>query len=191
VLQHVKHVTTALMESLRARPFDRLFLAGPPEALATLTHHLPKPLRDRLAGNLNLELFASEAEVLTAALEAATTAERREEVRAVDELVEAATTPRVALGLEPTLAALNDGRVHRLFLVAEFDVVGGECERCGRLVAGLDRCPLCGGRTRQLGDLREHLVGRAVEQGARTEFVSGAAASLLLAHGGMGGWTRY
>jgi peptide subunit release factor 1 (eRF1) len=191
VLQHAKHVIAALMESLRTRPFDRLFLAGPPEALAMLKHHLPRPLRDRLAGTLKVELFASDTEVLKTALEAADAVERREELRAVEELIEAATGPHVALGLKPTLAALNDGRVHRLFLAGGLDVVGGECETCGRLVAGLDRCPLCGGRARQLADLVEHLVGRAVEQGAKTEFVSDEAASLLLAHGGLGGWTRY
>jgi hypothetical protein len=189
--EHARDTAGTLMDLLRRRSFDRLLLAGPPEPVAVLRDELPRPLRARLAGQLSLAATAGDAEVLQAAVEAAETIERETETRMVDELIAAATTPGVALGLADTAAALSEGRVRHLFIADSFAIVGGECTTCGRLVAGFRDCPVCNAPTRQLGDLREYIVQRAVEQGARIETVSGDAAALLLAHDGVGAWTRY
>ena len=191
VLEHVLRTTHALTELLHRNPFDRLFLAGPVEALTILRDELPRPLRARLAGTLALPLTATDDEVRRAALDAAETIERQEEVRQVDELIEAATTPRAVLGLKATLNALHDRRVYHLYLADRFAAEGGTCSRCGRLVAGPGPCPVCGGPINPLSDLVEPAVTQALEQGARVEVVSGEAADLLLAHGGIGGRTRF
>jgi peptide subunit release factor 1 (eRF1) len=109
----------------------------------------------------------------------------------VDELVAAATTPRAELGFAATTAALSEGRVRHLFVADSFAVIGGACETCGLLVAGFRDCPVCHIPTSQLGDLKEYIVQRAAEQGARIETVSGNAAALLSAYDGLGAWTRY
>jgi peptide subunit release factor 1 (eRF1) len=191
VLRHVKRVTAALMTMLRQQPFDRLYLAGPAEPLAVLRHHLPRPLRARLAGTLSLELFAPDAEVLQVTLAAAERTEREAEAAAVTELIEAAPTPRVALGLGATLTALNEGRVHVLFLADTWTAVGGECAACAALVPGVGHCPTCGAPTEPVAELRGRVVERALDQGAKLEFVSAGAAALLAVHGGIGAWTRY
>jgi hypothetical protein len=191
VLRHAQHTVAALTELLRTRPFDRLLLAGPAEALALLRAHLPRPLKSRLAGTLRLELFANEAEVLQATLAAAENLERQSEVAAVQELIEATSTPRVALGLEDTLVALSEDRVHRLFLADTFDGMGGTCAVCARLVAGADTCPVCGARKLLPGQLREQVIERALAQGAGVETVSGEAAKLLRRCDGIGAWTRF
>lgn len=191
VVRHAKHVIRELMGMLGARPFDRLLIGGPDEAVALLRHQLPRPLRSRLAGSINLELFAPDTAVLRAALQVAETIERQEEQAAVEELLEAASTPHVALGLRATLEALNDRRVHRLFIAGSFVGEAGECPRCERVVAGLERCPTCGTLTQAIGDLRERILEMARRQGARIEIVSGQAASLLAVHDGLGAWTRH
>jgi peptide subunit release factor 1 (eRF1) len=179
------------MDLLRRRTYDRLLLAGPPEPVSVLRDELPRPLRTRLAGQLSLAAAAGDAEVLQAAIAAAEAIERETETRMVDELLAAATTPRVALGFAPTAAALSEGRVRHLFVAESFAVVGGECKTCGRLVAGFRDCPICNTPATRLGDLREYVVQRAVEQGARIETVSGDAAALLSVYDGLGAWTRY
>jgi len=190
-VRHARRTGHALMTLLRTHRFDRLLLAGPEEPLALLRAELPRPLRARLAGDLSLATDASEAEVLRAAVQAAEAIERQAEVEMVDRLVEAAITPRATLGHDATLAALSDHRVYHLFLADTFAAVGAECPRCGRLVPGPGPCPACGAATTGLGDLRERVVERALEQGARVETVSGDAASLLTLHGGLGALTRY
>jgi hypothetical protein len=191
IRRHAKRAVALLTEALRSHPFDRLFLAGPEEALVLLRRHLPRPLRSRLAGTLHLELFASDADVLRTALGAAERVERQEELAQVNELLDAATIPHAALGLAATLAALSEGRVHALFIADTFSGLGGACPACRRLVAGLDRCPSCGTDTTPIADLRESVLEHAVAQGARVEIVSGEAAALLSVHGGIGAWTRF
>jgi hypothetical protein len=52
-------------------------------------------------------------------------------------------------------------------------------------------CPACGAATTPIADLREGAVEQAIDQGARVDIVSGAAADLLMARGGLGARTRH
>jgi peptide subunit release factor 1 (eRF1) len=191
VLRHAKRTIALLMEVLRDRPFDRLFLAGPDEAVELLTRHLPRPLKARLAGRIDLELFADEAAISRAALAAAEAVERREELALVDELLNEATATRAAVGVQATLDALNDRRVHVLFVADSLSGPAAECRRCERLSITAGRCPLCSGPLAELPDLRERVFERALEQGARIESLAGPAAAKLAGWGGLGAWTRY
>jgi peptide subunit release factor 1 (eRF1) len=193
LLRHARRAIRALTGLLRRHAFDRLLLAGPPEPLALLRQHLPRPLRARLAGELRLELFASDAEVLATALEAAEEVERQAEAELVRELLEAATSSYAAVGLDETLAALSEGRVHLLLVAEALERPGAECPGCWRLWAETESeaCPACGTEVQALPALAERAVERALEQAARVELVRGPAAAMLLAHGGMGAWTRY
>jgi peptide chain release factor subunit 1 len=191
VLRHVKRTIRAVTDELRNHPFDRLYIAGPPEARSMLMHHLPRPLKDRLAGSLSVELFAAESKILTAALVEAEAAERREELVQVQALLEASSAQGAVLGVDATLGVLNEGRVHRIFIASGLDVSGGECEQCQRLVLAEETCPVCGGHVHPVPGVGERATAHALHQGARVEHVSGEAAALLLEHGGMGAWTRY
>jgi peptide subunit release factor 1 (eRF1) len=191
VLRHAKRTIHALREELQSRPFDRLLIGGTEEAVSLLLHRLPPPLRGRFVGTLTLPLYAREDEVLAAARKAAEAVERREEVEAVQALLDAETTPPPVLGLEGTLGALAAGKVHRLFVAAELNRDGRVCETCGRVTAALDRCPSCTGATRPVADLKEQAVEAALAQDARVEIVSGLASTLLMRHGGLGALTRY
>jgi peptide subunit release factor 1 (eRF1) len=189
--RHACHTVQALMELLRTHSFDRLLIGGPGEALAVLRHELPRPLQARLAGTLNLELFASDAAVLEATLQAARAMEQLDEQVLVDELLQVATTPHVALGVADTLEALAAGRVHLLILADSFAQPGGRCTACGRLVDDGETCPTCATPAQPLANLREALVRQALDQSARIETVSGNAAGRLGEHGGIGAWTRF
>jgi peptide subunit release factor 1 (eRF1) len=191
VLRHAKRTIHGLSEELQTRPCDRLFIAGPEEAVSFLVHLLPRPLRSRFAGTLALPLYAGDAEVLAAAREAGEAVERREEVEAVQALIDAETSPRTVLGLESTLGALAAGRVHRLFVAADLTRDGAVCETCGRLTGDLDRCLSCAGTTRPFAGLKEQAVERALAQDARVEIVAGLASKLLMRHGGLGAIARY
>jgi peptide subunit release factor 1 (eRF1) len=161
--RHAQRTVRALMDLLRTRSFDRLLIGGPDEAIAVLQRELSRPLRARFAGKLDLELFAGDHDVLLAAVQAIETVERQEEVRMVDELLESASTPRVILGFAGVRAALARGRVHLLLLANDFADAS----------------------------LREAIVRQALEQDAKLEVVSGAAAARLQEHGGIGAWTRF
>jgi peptide subunit release factor 1 (eRF1) len=191
VLRHVQRTATALMALLESHPFDRLIVGGPDEAVALLQESLPGPLRARLAGTLDIELFASDADVLKEAVQVAEAAERRTELAEINSLLEAASSRHVVLGVEPTLDALSDRRVHALFIADPFVGMGAECPACGLLVARGAQCPRCETPLIMVRDLRERIAERALDQKARVEMVSGEAGARLLARGGIGAWTRY
>jgi hypothetical protein len=189
--RHAERTVRALMLLLRKHSFDRVLLAGPDEALAVLKRELPRPLRARLAGTLDVPLFASDADVLKATIRAAEAIERRTEVDLVEELLEDATTRHVVVGLAGTLNALADGRVHLLLIAEHFDAPGSLCPKCGRLVPDEHLCPACGEVTQPSARLHEAIVEQTLAQGAKIETVSGAAAARLEEHGGVGAWTRF
>ncbi len=192
VLWHVKRAISELTQLHRRHPFDRLFIAGPDEVLPMVRHLLPRPLKSRLAEALPLELFSSDAEVLSATLQAAERAERRDELDQVVELLDSSTSRHAEVGTEATFSALRDGRVHCLLVAAEFAETGRECQDCQSItqIEGPD-CPVCGGHSLQTSELRELAMGRARAQSARVEVVSGEAADRLMTVGGIGAWTRY
>ena len=189
VRRHAERTVRALMRLLRERSFDRLLIAGPDEALTVLRRELPRPLRSRLAGELQLEVFASDAQVLAATRGAAERLERESEKHIVDELM--ADGAHAVLGLDATLAALGDGRIHLLVLANTWHAPGARCSACGRLTGYVHQCPACGSATILLTDLREAAVAEAHSRGGRVEFVSGAADRRLEDHGGIGAWTRF
>lgn len=190
VLRHASRAAASLSELLRRRPFDRLFLAGPPEALALLRQRLPRRLRSRLAGTLSLELFASDADVRQAALAAAERFERADELARVVALLEAPASSS-ALGLAATLDALADERVHLLLVSSQLAGEGRVCAQCGRISIDQERCPVCAGPLGEPTELRELVVARALDQGAQVETVSGEAAEQLRSVGGIGALTRW
>lgn len=190
-MQHLRRTSRALMDLLRREPFDRLFLAGPEEARTLLAQDLPRPLRARLAGQFSLPMTASEAEIHQATIDAMEAIEREREREYVTQLLEQASTPNVALGLDAVLEAASMGALHHLFISERFKAEGSECEQCGRLVVGFDRCPSCGAPPTQSVDLRERLFVRGLEEGARIEVVKGQAAEMLDQHGGVGAFVRF
>jgi RNA polymerase subunit RPABC4/transcription elongation factor Spt4 len=181
---------TELMAMLQRKPFDRLFLGGPPEALSLFQRRLPRPLMARLAGSLSLELFASETEVLAATLREAEAIERREEASNLAALLESVNTRRATAGLEPSLEALHEGRVYTLLVADTLHLAGGECPQCHRLTTA-PRCPACGQTVDAASDLRELAVQSALAQAAKVDEVSGEAAARLAEVGGMAAWTRF
>ncbi len=189
--RHAQLTARALMTMLRKHAFDRLLIGGPDEAVAVFRRQLPRPLRGRLAGTLEIELFASDAQVLEATLRAAEVIERQNEQRLVNELLESASATRVVLGVPGTLDALAEGRVHLLVLADNFAESGAQCSRCGRLVTDAHDCPGCGTPTIPVINLREAVLQQALAEGARVESVAGVAAARLTEYGGIGAWSRF
>lgn len=191
VLHHAKRTIRLATTQLRRLAYDRLFVGGPDEAISVLLDQLPTPLRTRLAGTLSLELFASDDEVLHAALAAAERAERADELTAINDLVETRMERHVRLGPESTFGALHEARVQRLFVVRDHALAGARCQTCGRLTTMVGLCPACAGETAPVDDLLELALTQAREQGARVEFVEGEAATILRSHGSLAARVRY
>lgn len=191
VRRHVERTVAAIEELRRRRPFDRLVLGGPDEAMQMLQSELPGGLAASVAGTIRAEMFASDHEVIAAARGAVTTHERARELRAVEELVtDAAKGQRASTGVADTFAALVDGRVHTLYLVDGSREPISSCEGCGRPAEG-GACASCGATGRRVVRRSDLAVRWASETGSGVETVRGDAASRLSEVGGIGARLRY
>ena len=189
---HLKEVVERLEDLSRERPFDRLVLAGPVEAVSELRDLLPRALADRLIAVTNLEFIANEDEVLARTLEIEQRAEREAEQRVVEQLADAEAQQRGARGVAPTLEALYLGNVMTLVVAEGFRVPGVECPRCGRLDRlPVDACPACGGRMQPTHDIVHRAMARTLAQGGAVDVVHDGAAQGMADHEGIGAIFRF
>ena len=196
VHEHLKRTLAALEEYCGSRPFQRLIVAGPEEVTTQFLEVLPAPMGDRLIAAVPCPPTATRDEVISAVAPAIRTFERTQEEALLSKISELADAGgHAVLGLDATLAAVADGRVHELAVADGISAVGRECLACGHLDAKrTDSCPRCGAGLASLDDV-DDIIERAAEkvyaQKGRVEMVFGDAGENLIARGGLGALLRF
>lgn len=190
---HLKTVAEMMDELARRYELGRLILAGPVEATSELADLLPKHLQERVVASIAMPIEASASDVLAETLRIEEKIERERELRAVEELITAARKgAQAVLGIEPTLLALQEGRILRLLYADRARFEGARCSNCGALFVGERKtCDYCGSPLQPADDLLEEAATRAADQQAQVELVRGAAGERLQAEGGIGAFLRY
>ena len=163
--RHLKRVGDVLLRYFKRQGFDHLILGGPDQTVPELERGLHDYLKQRVAANPN--------DVLEKSLQVEEEVEVRREREVVEKVAEEAGAGRAGVtGLEPVLAALNDGRVDTLVVLFGFSSAGVRCPSCGWLGLHGSVCPMCGARTVPAPDVVESGVAKALQQGSRIESLS-------------------
>ena len=194
VERHLKKVVDEIEELFYERPFNRLVVGGSEEAVNELIGMLPEPLTRRVVGTFPVDLkHQTEEEVLDQARQVLREEERRSEKDLIKQIVSSAESGgRGVTGIEPTISAVSEGRVHVLAVADGVTTGGFACQRCDYLSAQeFARCPVCGGDGEPIPDVIERAMEKAYSTGARVEIVFGEAREWLLARGGLGAVLRY
>ena len=196
VLEHLKRTLGVLEEYYGSRPFQRLIVAGPEEVTTQFVEILPTPLRDRLVATVPCPPTAGRDEVMAAVAPAIHAFERSQEEALLSKISELADAGgHAVLGLEATLRAVADGRVHELAVADGVSATGRECLTCGHLDAeSIDSCPRCGASLASLDpvdDIIERAAEKVYAQGGRVEIVFGDGRESLIARGGLGALLRF
>ncbi len=189
---HLDHVAEALGAALREGRYDCLVLAGQPPIRKELEAKLDHDVRERLAGWVELDLSAADAEAIRAALEPIAIKARRDHEREVlERLAQGVGTPggHGVAGLRTTLGALSERRVETLVVDPQIASPGSRCPSCGLLGLNLAECPADGTTMEQLDNVIEAAVALAYEQAA--EVVLPASAPQLTGVEGIGAVTRF
>ena len=157
---------------------------------------LPTPLRDRLIAAVSCRPTASRDDVIGAVAPAIKDFERSQEEALLSKISELADAGgRAVLGMDATLAAVADGRVHELAVADGVSTSGRECLTCGHLDAGsIDACPSCGASLASLDhvdDIIERAAEKVYAQRGRVEVMFGDARESLIARGGLGALLRF
>jgi peptide subunit release factor 1 (eRF1) len=167
--EHMKEVVDALERIVREERLERVIVAGDEVALPLFREALPKALEPLVVeATGGLDLASSDAEILRETLEVERRAEQRDEAALVARAVDAYRAGGLGmLGLAGVRAALDNGQVHELILVAD-------AER----LEGADGAATA-----------DALVVKARQTAARVTFVEDAA--LLAEAGGVAALLRY
>jgi peptide chain release factor subunit 1 len=191
VLRHLKRVAQALLRLHQRRRFHRLVLSGPDEVVAELERELHDYVRRTLVDRASLPMGSAVADVLryTLALEERLEADREAETVRRLRGETAARSGRAAVGLAPTLAVLEAGRVETLVVTLGLTATGVRCPACGHLDLSGDSCPVCGKTMEEEPDLVEEAVEAALRRGCRVETIPSPGE--LETFGGIGALLRF
>jgi peptide chain release factor subunit 1 len=171
--RHLRHTAEVLFRFHKRRGFDNLVLAGPEEAVAALEAELHDYLKRIIRGRLNTQVGASSDEVLASSLEVAEELEGQRERETIERLEAESGAGRLATsGLEPTLAAVADGRAGTLVVAHDLAAPGYECPQCGRLSTQGGKCRACGAKLGPVPDVVEAAVAQAFRSGCAVEVVT-------------------
>jgi peptide subunit release factor 1 (eRF1) len=182
--QRSAHAATLICKTLDAR---HVVYSAPPDMDAAFTEALDQATRQKLAGHFACEIHASTAEVAAAAEAVQRETEAREEMETLAR-VEAQLSTRAVAGLADTLDMLNQQRVMTLVVDDEALVPGGLVSMDGAADLLTEQTggtyAATGTAVRPVLDLVEHMLDRAMTQGASLEIVrSDDARAVLAKHG--------
>jgi hypothetical protein len=137
---------------------------------------------------------ADQHTVLAATRRVSEEAERKGEIRLVEDLIcdAARAEQRAVTGLDATLRALRQGRIWRLVYADGFAPSGSRCINCATLFEErLESCAYCDAAAGPVDDLVEQAAQRLVVSGGQVEQVRGAIAERLREAGGIGAFLKF
>ena len=165
---HVKELVDTLQRIMRDEGIDRVLLAGDEVVIPLVREALPKTLAERVVEIGNLDLVSSEAEFLEETLDVARREDARDDAERVARMLDAYRAGGLGMiGVPGVTAALENGQVHELLVVAD-----------PSRLEGADGAAIA-----------DALVAKARQTGARVTFIEDAG--LLAEGGGVGALLRF
>jgi peptide subunit release factor 1 (eRF1) len=178
---HARRVADEVGAITERMKIARIILGGPVEAASTFESELPRRIQQMIVGTISAPIDSAQDKLLAEVRKVLNRAEQEDEARLVESLITSAMKgERAALGIDETLAAINQGRVHCLVVAKGYRAEGRQCRSCGVLVVDdAENCSYCGEELVAAPDLINRASRRVLEQSGRVQIVSGAAAERL------------
>ena len=154
----------------------RVLIGGTEENVSRFRGMLPKKWQSLVEGTFAMDMTAGHAQVLDRATQVVAGRERERQARMVTSLITAAAKGREGVvGLDDTLSAVHEGRVHTLVLNDGYRAPGYRCTGCLFVTAeSLTACPFCGHGFEKIEDAAELAVRKVMVDGGEVEVVHGS-----------------
>ena len=145
----------------------RILIGGTDENVALFRSMLPKTWQTLVMGTFAMSMTATHTEVLNRAMQVGREAQQQHEARQVERLLTAAAKGEAGvIGMNQTLARVNDGRVQMLIISEGFRCPSYRCAACGRLTSDAGKtCLVCGGEMERVSDGVELAVSAVMRAG--------------------------
>lgn len=167
----LKTLVDSTEELMETQAIDAIIVSGTEEVTAEFIRLLPRSLKDKVVGTIRLPLSARQQEILEAVLPIVSNREFLAEKELVEDLLTSAQKgEKAVLGLNPTLSAINEGRVYLLLYPETYSVSGFRCDLCGVLLDHIPetgKCPYCEEKCLTVEDLIEEACEKAFEMGGK------------------------
>lgn len=183
-----KDAVTAAEQVLAEEGIKRMILGGTDKGRSLFKEFVSASINERIVAEFNVDRKASNREILKQILPVMERVEFEFERKALDELFE--QNRKTVLGLSDVLTALQQGNVHKMYVLAQVTAPGNVCNQCEALTPERERnCPYCGGEMREVPFMLDIAIQKAINQGARVDMLENAPR--LEKAGGIGALLRY
>ncbi len=151
----------------------RIILGGTDENLSMFRTQLPKTWQSLVVGTLPMSMNAAKDEVFEKAMGIIHHEDEQREAELVSTIITAAAKGREgSVGLDDTLAAVQQGRVMSLMIENGFRSSGYRCLSCGFMTSeALEKCSFCGGEFEKINDIVDLAVNEVMKSGGDVEIV--------------------
>lgn len=162
----------------RSRPIHGLILAGDPDALRMLKHLLPRTLSRAVIDSLALDISTIAPDVVHRIQLLEEDTREAEDHALVSRLLEQRENNLAVTGWDPTLEAINDGRVHVFVLPDEGARTGFFCPQDHFVtLEAVAACPACGAELRATEHIGEAAVRSVLLRDGQVHMLAPLAAA--------------
>lgn len=167
-MNHFKRVADRLLERHGNGGCDRLLIGTRDEIWPGIERQLHPYVKQKLVAHFTVDPAVASADdvrlVANQILQQHRSKERQELLREI--LDEARANNNGSLGLKRVLRSLEQGEIQSLVIGDGFRAEGVECTNCGHLDMRLvESCAVCGQKTREISDITDALIARALRAG--------------------------
>ncbi len=172
-MQHYRLVTDTLLAMHDRGGLEGLAVGCRDEVWADFEQALHPYLKQRMIGHFRVDPSSAGpvaiGEQVEKMLDAEEITQRETLVREV--LGEAHRNGNGALGLRRVLRSLETGEMQTLLIGEHFRANGSECSNCGHVDMKSGECGACGNSTKEVHDLGDALIGRALRKGVDVVYI--------------------
>ena len=182
-----------LAELIERHRIRRLVLAGTKSVLPEFAKSLPPDISNLVVTQMNMETFTNPTDAVHKVFPGIVAWEEQRERALVAELFGAAgISKKAAVGVEPVLKFVQDGRAARLVVAKDFDAEVTRCTQCLNVSASTNsHCAKCSATDLRKVSLTGILPRLVVDHGLPIEVIRGDAAKELIQSGGVGAFLRF
>jgi hypothetical protein len=182
-----------LAELIERHRIRRVVLAGTKSVLPEFAKSLPPDIANLVVTQMNMETFTNPTDAVHKVFPGIIAWEEQRERALIAELFGAAgISKKAAVGVEPVLKFVQDGRASRLVVAKDFDAEVTRCTQCLNVSAGSNsHCAKCSATDLRKVSLNGILPCLVVDHGLPIEVVKGEAAKELARSGGVGAFLRF
>jgi peptide subunit release factor 1 (eRF1) len=183
-----KDAINGLERIVAEETIKRILIGGTERSRAGFKGLISNNIREKIVSEFAIEHNAGDQDILSKIQPLMQEVEANFERQAVDDLFNQSS--RYVLGLSDVLTALQQGNVHKMYVISNASTSGMICNNCHALTPDRDRpCPYCSSEMKPITHMLDLAIQNAYDQGSRVDMID--QEPRLEKAGGIGALLRY